>query len=107
MEGRLWRQILARYGQKVTLWRGEKESPVRAFFQPVAEKKPEEEPTPLGVAPRGKYLYLGPAEETREEVEELTWEDRAFRVLRHRGAPVGEGIAYQWAVCEVMDEVRA
>lgn len=107
MEGRLWNCILAQYGQEVTLRRGEKESPVRAFFQPVAEKTPGEEPTPLGVAPRGKYLYLGPAEETLETVEELDWEGKHFRVLRHRGFPVGEGIAYQWAVCEEMDEVRA
>lgn len=99
-----WRAILARYGQKVVLRRGGEEVPVRAFFQPVEEKAPGEEPTPIGVAPRGKYLYLGPAEEPLEGVEELAWEGRVFRPLRWRGFPVGEGTAYLWGVFEERDE---
>ena len=107
MDSRLWRSILAQYGQKVTLLRGGEEAQVRAFFKPVAEKAVGETPTELGVAPVGKYLYLGPVEEALEEVEELRWEGRCFRILRHRGFPVGEGIAYRWALAEEMDEVSA
>lgn len=103
----LWGSILAQYGQRVRLRRGEETREVRAFFQPVREKAPGVEPTPLGVAPKGTYLYLGPEEEALEQVEEIGWEGRSFHILRHRGFPVGEGIAYRWALCEEMDEVRA
>lgn len=104
MDGRAWRILLGRYGQRITLLRGEEEAPVRAFFQPVGEKAPGQEPTPLGVTPRGCYLYLGPAEETLEDVEELIWEGRSFCILRHRGFPVGDGMVYRWAMCQELDE---
>lgn len=105
MDEAAWTSILERYGQGVTLRRGEERIRVKAFFQPVREKKPGEEPTPLGVTPRGTYLYLGPARESLEGVEELAWEGRSFRLLRQRGFPVGDGIAYRWAICEEMDGV--
>ncbi len=106
MAYRLWQSILNQYGQRVILRSKAGERAVRAFFQPVAEKKPGEYPTPLGLAPAGKWLYLGPAEEELEGVEELCWEGRSFRLLRHRGFPVGEETAYRWALAEEMDEVR-
>lgn len=103
----LWKSILAQYGQSVVLRREGGETEVRAFFQPVAEKTPGAEPTALGLAPKGKWLYLGPAEETLEDVTELTWADRAFRVLRSRAYPIGDETAYHWAVAEELDEVGA
>lgn len=106
MAYRLWNSILAQYGQDVTLCTGAGERPVKAFFQPVTEKAPGETPTPLGLAPVGKWLYLGPTEESLEDVEELRWEGRSFALLRHRGFPVGEETAYRWALAEEMDEVR-
>lgn len=106
MAYRLWSGILAQYGQDVTLCTKAGERPVKAFFQPVTEKAPGETPTPLGLAPVGKWLYLGPTEESLEDVEELRWEGRSFALLRHRGFPVGEETAYRWALAEEMDEVR-
>ncbi len=106
MAYRLWSSILAQYGQDVTLCTKAGERPVKAFFQPVTEKAPGEAPTPLGLAPVGKWLYLGPAGESLEDVEELRWEGRSFALLRHRGFPVGEETAYRWALAEEMDEVR-
>ncbi len=106
MAYRLSSGILAKYGQDVMLCTRAGERLVKAFFQPVTEKAPGETPTPLGLAPVGKWLYLGPAGESLEDVEELRWEGRSFALLRHRGFPVGEETAYRWALAEEMDEVR-
>lgn len=100
---RLWNSVLAQYGQSVTLQTGDETTQVRAFFQPVEEKTPGMVPTPLGVAQAGKYLYLGPADTPLEDVEELGWSGRAFRVLRHREYRVGDELVYRWAICEEMD----
>lgn len=102
-----WKGILARYGQKVTLLQGEARTQVRAFFQPVDQKAPGQAPTPLGVAPRGQWLYLGPAEAPLDEVTGLRWEGRTFRLLRQRGFPVGDALVYRWAIAEEEDEVTA
>ncbi len=107
MDQGFWRRILEKYGQKVTIRRGEEETHIRAFFQPVAEKAAGEMPTPLGMAPVGKYLYLGPAEEKLEDAEELIWEGRTFRFIRNREIPVGDTIFYRWAVAEELDRVEA
>lgn len=100
---RLWNSVLAQYGQAVTLQTGGETAQVRAFFQPVEERAPGVVPTPLGVAPAGKYLYLGPGDAPLEDVEELGWNGRAFRILRHREYRVGDELVYRWAVCEEMD----
>lgn len=104
MDSRLWESMTEQYGQRVTL-RGEEDREVRAFFQPIKEHKPGENPSPLGVGPQGLYLYLGPAGEDLEGVTELFWEGRAFEVLRRRAVPVGDEVFYQWALCRELDEV--
>lgn len=106
MDGRLWQAILEGYGQRVTLHNGE-DREVRAFFQPIKEHKPGESPSPLGVGPEGLYLYLGPAGENLEGVTELSWDGRAFEVLRQRAVLIGEQVMYRWALCRELDEVRA
>lgn len=103
----LWEQVLERYGQRVTLVREGGETDVRAFFQPLEEKKAEETPSPLGVAPVGKYLYLGPAGEDLEDVREMAWNGRDFRLLRRREYWVGGEKVYWWAVMEERDEPMA
>lgn len=107
MAYRLWNSILDQYGQDVILRTPSGERVVKAFFQPVDEKAPGEKPTPLGLAPVGKWLYLGPAEEALEDVTELGWKGRSFALLRHREYPVGEETAYRWALAEEMDEVKS
>lgn len=106
MDGRLWSVMTRQYGQRVNLRRGEDRREVNAFFQPVREKKEGETPTPLGVSPRGLYLYLGPAEEALDGVTALEWAGRSFWVLRHRAVMIGEECLYQWAVAQEADEVR-
>lgn len=100
----LWEQVLERYGQEVLLTREDGERAVRALFQPVEEKREGEAPSPLGVAPVGKYLYLGPAEESLEDVKEMGWNGRAFRLLRRREYWVGREKVYWWGLLEEMDE---
>lgn len=107
MGEREWKDILARYGQKVTLCRGEEGREIRAFLQPIEEKAPGRVPTPLGVAPAGKWLYLGPSEEALEDVDRLLWEGRAFEILREREFPVGETVLYRWGILIQADEVKA
>jgi len=106
MERSAWDQIRRTYGQRVTLCRGEDRVEVRAFFQPVNEKKAGWRPTALGVAPVGKWLYLGPAEEELDGVRELVWEGRSFALVRCREVPVGEETLFRWAVAEEMDGER-
>ena len=49
MMEREWAAILARFGQEVTLTEtGAEPISVRAFLQPILEKQPQLEPSPLG-----------------------------------------------------------
>lgn len=105
MESRLWESMTEQYGQRVTL-HGEEDREIRAFFQPIKEHKPGESPSPLGVGPQGLYLYLGPAGEDLEGVDEILWDGRAFEILRRRAVPVGDTVFYRWALCRELDEVR-
>lgn len=103
MDRQMWKRLLERYGQRVTVYRAGLAEEVKAFFQPVSERAAGETITALGVAPAGKYLYLGPAELDPEEVEELAWNGRFFRLIRVRAVPAGEEIAYRWALAEELD----
>lgn len=106
MDSGLWDRMLEQYGQKVTLRREEGDREIRAFFQSVREKKPGESPSPLGISPEGMYLYLGPAGESLEDVTGISWDGRAFEILRRRAVPVGDGVFYRWALCRERDEVE-
>jgi len=103
MDERVWKDLLERYGQRVTLVRAGERTPVRAFFQQVREKEEGWVPTPLGGRPLGRYLYLGPPEEALEEVDALEWNGGSYRLIRVRETPVGERTAYRWALAEEMD----
>lgn len=101
-----WNGLVEQFGQTVTLYRGEEEKTVRAFFQPVREKTAEETPTALGTAPLGKWLYLGRAEEPLEDVTALVWQGRRFDLIRRREYAIGQETVYRWAVAEESDEER-
>ena len=104
---REWQGILSRYGQNVTLYRGEKRAAVRAFLQPVLEKGTVQElPTPLGLGVQDRVLYLGPADHPLDSETLVVWGEREYRVQSTH--LVGEGICpYQWAVLYPRDEVEA
>lgn len=107
MMEREWRGILNRYGQQVILYRGEEEIPLRAILQPVLEENKDQRlPTPLGVSPQERLLYLGPPD---QPVDLDTCMEYAGRQYRVRNAHiVGQGICpYWWAVLCPRDEVGA
>ena len=104
---REWDGILARYGQTVTLLRGEESVTLRAFVQPVLEEsRGQREPTPLGVSGQERFLYLGPAGHPLDQETLVQWRGEQFRVRRAHRA--GDGICpYWWAVLSPRDEVTA
>ena len=93
-------EVLARYGQSVTLEGAAGGETVRAFLQPVTERS-EEVPdtvTPIGWVDGRLWLYLG-----RTAVEEgdiLLWNGGRFRVRSSRPYYVGETQVYWWASLE-------
>lgn len=96
-----WGRILARYGQSVTLRRGEEEQDCRAFLRPVRERREDwyqELPTPLGTVRRDQWLYLGPPELSLEETNGLCveWNGLRFAVRAAQPVCVGEETLYWW-----------
>ncbi len=108
MMDREWRDILRRYGQIVTVYGGDGEGrTVRAFLQPMREKNTEQlAPSPLGLRPEDRLLYLGPkdvplsARESRVE-----WNGNVFDVQSAHPAGPGDG-CHWWAVLRPRDERR-
>lgn len=100
-----WRGLLNRYGQAVTLRQGEDAVSLRAFVQPALDKGMEQEtPTPLGLGPKDRFLYLGPAGHSLDTDTLVEWNGREFRV---RSAHlVGESVCpHWWAMLYPRDEV--
>ena len=100
-----WKGILSRYGQQVTLRRGEDEVSLRAFVQPALDRgKRQELPTPLGLGGQDRFLYLGPEEHPMNTDTLVEWNGREFRVQSaHR---VGENVCpHWWAMLYPRDEV--
>ena len=79
---REWAAILARFGQEVTLTEtGAEAVSVRAFLQPILEKQPQLEPSPLGARREERWLYLGPPEQALTAGETaVLWGGRGFTV---------------------------
>ena len=94
------RQILERYGQKVTVQTGETTVDVRAFLQPVPERseRAREEATPIGWVDVRLWLYLG--QTALEEGEALAWEATRFRVRSCRPYYIGNALSHYWAALE-------
>lgn len=97
MMDRQWKNILARYGRQVTLHRAQGDVPVRAFVQPVPERRRDQEvPDPLGYARQDSLVYLGPGEHPVDLDTTVECGGRDYRVRSaHR---MGEGVCpYWWA----------
>lgn len=89
MMGREWAGILRRYGQEVTVRRGDTSVQVRAFLQEVEEDE-QLVPSPLGMRREERAVYFGPADVPlipRESAVE--WKGRAYEVRAAR--EVGDG----------------
>ena len=100
-----WRGILSRYGQEVTLRRGENETSLRAFVQSALDRGTQQEvPGPLGLGRKDRFLYLGPADHPLDTDTLVEWNEREFRV--QSAYRVGENICpHWWAMLYPRDEV--
>lgn len=100
-----WKGILRRYGQTVTLRRGEDSISLRAFIQPALDRgKRQEVPGPLGLGRKDRFLYLGPGEHPLNTDTLVEWDGRELRV--QSAHLVGENICpHWWAVLYPRDEV--
>ena len=98
------RDILARHGQRVTLEHDGTAEEGRAFLQPVSQKS-EADPTTvteIGTVDGRLWLYLGQA--ALETGDQVTWENRTFRVRSSRPYYIGETLVYWWASLEAAKE---
>ena len=94
------RQILERYGQKVTVQTGETTVDVRAFLQPMTERdeRARSDVTSIGWVDGRLWLYLG--QTALEEGEALAWEATRFRVRSCRPYYIGNALSHYWAALE-------
>ena len=93
---RQWRAILGRYGRAVIVQKNGQEVRVKAFIQPVLDKKTQFVPSPLGLRPEERAVYLGPGEVELCPGESVVREgERVFAVRAARS--VGNG-HHVWAL---------
>lgn len=95
MMEQIWNSILDRFGQDITLRRGEEAVSLRALIQPVLERgKYQEVPSPLGLGRQDQFRYMGPAGQPLDLDTLVEWKGRDYRV---RSAHlVGEGVCPHW-----------
>lgn len=92
-------QILARYGQEVTVERGGTAEAVRAFLQPVTERSEDgPEPSPIGELDGRLWLCLGRT--ALEAGDAVCWDGRRFRVRSGRPHYIGGRLSHWRAVLE-------
>lgn len=99
---RMIEKIIQCYGQPVTLLRGTSESNLRAFFQPARSKTWQNmhlEMTPLGITPRGQYVYIGPVSPEMTRGDVLVVLNRRYRIQRSEVIQDQNGPIYRWALC--------
>lgn len=102
--------LLERYGQVVSVHYGGSQVgvPARGFLQPILERREDwkqELPTPLGVARRDRFLYLGEAGVPLEGMGEgfILCHGTRYQVQVAQAVYVGEELSHWWAVLRVRD----
>lgn len=102
---RAWTAILERYGQDMLLRCGGEEYRVRALIQPIREKSvSQQQPTPLGLGRKDRFLYLGPPGCALEQDTLVICGGQVYRV--QTAHLMGEGVCPYWrAVLYPRDEV--
>lgn len=101
-----WEELLRRFGQDVTLCKGEERTCFRALVQPVLDRgKDQEIPTPLGLGRQDRFRYMGPARYPLDPDTLVECEGKYYRVQSAHLA--GEGICpHWWAMLYPRDEVE-
>ena len=91
-------KLLGQYGMDIRV----EEHSVRGLFQPVTgrlERLALQDPGPMGLQSRQRYLYLGPVEpEVRMDME-LTVAGKRYAVRTAHQISGDNGPAYTWAMC--------
>ena len=91
-------KLLGQYGMDILV----EEYSVRALFQPVTgrlERLALQDPGPVGLQSRQRYLYIGPVEpEVRMDME-LTVAGQRYAVRTAHQISGDNGPAYSWAMC--------
>lgn len=94
--------LLRGYGSQVMVCKQGQSAPVRAFLQPITSRSWQNMEHMFkggGEIPRGKYLYIGPAEVEIEGCDYLQLEDKRYRVRRCDIIRIGDTPLYRWALC--------
>ena len=92
-------EILARYGQEITVEHRETAETVRAFLQPLRERdEAVPETTAVGWLDGRLWLYLGRA--ALEAGDVVTWNGRRFRARSGRPHYIGDTLCHWRAVLE-------
>ena len=91
-------KLLGQYGMDIRVG----EHSVRGLFQPVTgrlERLALQDPGPMGLQSRQRYLYIGPVEpEVRMDME-LTVAGKRYAVRTAHQISGDNGPAYTWAMC--------
>ena len=92
--------ILNRHGQLATIRRADGDTAVRAFLQPVTERREQEVGgmTGLGSVDGRLWLYLGRTAVNPED--RILWNGMELRVRSSRPYYAGEQLLYWWAALE-------
>ena len=91
-------KLLTQHGVEFRL----RERAVRALFQPVTgrlERLASQEPGPLGLESRQRYVYIGPLEPELREDDTLTVAGKGYIVRTAQRVPGSGGPVYTWAMC--------
>lgn len=96
---RIMDAALQRYGVGVQVVHGNVTTPLKAVFQPVSSKTSPTVDTPLGVAERGQYLYIGPASQSLEIHDRVIVDGVCYLVTRVESYRDDKQEVYRWAVC--------
>lgn len=91
-------KLLGQYGMDIRV----AEQPVRGLFQPVTgrlERLALQDPGPMGLESRQRYLYIGPVEPEVRMDTELTVAGKRYAVRTAHQISGDNGPAYSWAMC--------
>ena len=100
--------LLARYGQAVAVERRDtgETAAGRAFLQPILDRREDwkqRRPTPLGLARKDRFLYLGEPGLPLSMGNKVTSLGVDYEVQAAQPIRVGENLSHWWAVLRVRD----
>lgn len=105
MMKREWRAILGRYGRMVTVQTaGREDMAVKAFVQPVRNRKTQFAPSPLGLRREEQAIWLGPGDVPLYPGESVVRDGEIIYEVR-AAHTVGDG-HHVWAMLQRMEGAR-